>query len=138
MNDFEQNPGAIDEPDLAPGVDPDQRRLPPGDTAGDTGGSGEPQAAELDLPGPDDPVAWNYIEPGTDVIGREGVKIGTVAEMLGTEAEGIFHGIALNPSGSGSNKLIYADSVTSLTPSQVQVQVATDEVDGLQDYQPES
>jgi len=128
MNDFDRNQGSIDDPGMRGGINPQQRDLPPGDTAGDTGAAGEPEPAELDLPGPDDPVAWSYVEPGTEVIGREGVRIGSVKAMLGTEAEGIFHGIALDPAGGGDPRVIPADSVTSLTTSRVQVQVATDQV----------
>ena len=59
MNDFERQPGAIDDPGMKGGIEPDERTLPPGDSAGNTGDPGEPEAAELDMPGPDDPVAWN-------------------------------------------------------------------------------
>ncbi|HYM52373.1 MAG TPA: hypothetical protein VEW45_02670 [Candidatus Dormibacteraeota bacterium] len=118
------------------GIDPDLEPLPPGDQAGDTGGPGEPQAAELDLPGPDDPVAWSYVEPGTDVFGRDGLKLGTVEAMLGTEIEGIFHGIALHPAKGGPTRVIPADLVSSLTPSEVQVQVGTDEVEALEEHRP--
>jgi hypothetical protein len=134
MTDFDRQPGAIDDPGMKGGIDPEERRLPPGDSAGDTGGPGEPEAAELDLPGPNDPVAWSYVEPKTDVIGREGVKLGEVERMLGTESEGIFHGIALDPAGGGPTRVIPADAVTSLTPSEVQVQVATADVDSLEEW----
>jgi hypothetical protein len=134
MTDFDRQPGAIDDPGMKGGIDPDQRQLPPGDTAGDTGAPGEPQAADLDLPGPDDPVAWGYVQPGTDVVGREGVKIGKVDAMLGTESEGIFHGIALDPSDGGPVRVIPADAVTSLTTSEVHVQVSTAEVASLEEY----
>ena len=134
MSDFDRQPGAIDDPGMKGGVDPEQRRLPPGDTADDTGAPGEPEAADLDLPGPDDPVAWGYVQPGTDVVGREGVKLGKVDAMLGTESEGIFHGIALDPAGGGPVRVIPADLVTSLTPSEVHVQVSTAEVDALEEY----
>jgi hypothetical protein len=136
MTDFDRRPGGIDDPGMKGGIDPEQRPLPPGDTAGDTGEPGqEPQAAELDLPGPNDPVAWSYVQPGTDVVGREGVKIGTVTAMLGTESEGIFHGIALDPAAGGPTRVIPADSVTSLTPAEVHVQVATADVEALEEYQ---
>jgi hypothetical protein len=136
MTDFKGNPGAIDDPGMKGGIEPDLDSLPPGDTADDTGAGGQPQAAELDLPGPNDPVAWTYIDRGTDVVGREGVKIGSVEAMLGTEAEGIFHGIAMKPAAGGPTRVIPADAVTSLTPSEVQAQVATDEVERLPEYQP--
>lgn len=135
MSDWQRNPGAIDDPGLKGGIEPDLDRLPPGDSADDTGTGGEPKAAELDMPGPDDPVAWSYIEPGTPVTGREGVRIGSVEDMLGTEAEGIFHGIALKPAAGGPTRMIPADAVTSLTTAEVQVQVATDEVTQLSEYQ---
>jgi hypothetical protein len=96
--------------------------------------SQEPKAAELDLPGPHDPVAWTYIQPGTPVTGREGVRVGSVEGMLGTEAEGIFHGIALRPAVGGRTRMIAADAVISLTAAEVQVRVGADEVEGLPEY----
>ena len=134
MTDFQRRPGAIDDPGMRGGLDPEERTLPPGATADDTGAAGEPEAAELTPPGPHDPVAWSYVEPGTTVIGREGVAIGTIKAMLGTEAEGIFHGIALDPARGGPIRVIPADAVTSLTPSEVRVQVATDEVERLEEH----
>jgi len=136
MTDFERQPGGIDDPGMKGGIDPNLRTLPPGDTADDIGEAGEPVAAELDLPGPDDPVAWSYVEPGTPVVGREGVKLGKVEAMLGTEMERIFHGIALHPARGGPTRVIPADLVTRLTPSEVQVQVGADEVETLQEHVP--
>jgi hypothetical protein len=133
MSDWQRNPGAIDDPGLKGGTEPDIDSLPPGDSADDTAPQ-EPQVAELDMPGPDDPVAWSYIEPGTPVTGREGVRIGKVEAMLGTEMEGIFHGIALDPAGGGPTRMLPADAVTSLTSAEVRVQIAADEVDSLAEY----
>ena len=132
MSDFQRNPGSIDDPGMKGGVEPELDSLPPGDTADDTGN--EPQAAELDLPGPDDPVAWSYIEPGTPVTGREGVKVGSVEAMLGTEAEGIFHGIALHPASGGRTRVIPADAVSLLTTSEVQIQLSVEQVEALPEF----
>ena len=41
----------------------------------------QPVAAELDLPGPDDPVAWSYVEADTLVVGPGGEELGRVAAM---------------------------------------------------------
>ena len=133
MSDFQGNPGAIDDPGMKGGIDPELEPLPPGDTADDTAG-GNPTASELDLPGPNDPVAWSYIEPGTPVTGREGVRVGTVEAMLGTEAEGIFHGISLKPAGGGPNRMVPADAVVSLTTAEVQVQLSVEEVEALDEF----
>jgi len=132
MSDFERKPGGIDDPGMKGGTEPDMETLPTGDTAGDTGADVE--VPELDLPGPDDPVAWSYVEPGTPVTGREGVKVGSVEGMLGTEAEGIFHGIALHPASGGKTKVIPADAVSSLTTSEVQITLSVDEVEALPEY----
>ncbi|MGH2445939.1 MAG: hypothetical protein ACRDGD_07860 [Candidatus Limnocylindria bacterium] len=121
MNDFDRKPGAIDDPGMKGGIDPDEETLPPGDTAGNTGTPGEPEAAELDMPGPDDPVAWSFVEADTLVVGPGGEELGRVAAMLGTETEGIFHGVAVTPYAGGPQRVVPADAVTLLTSSKVEV-----------------
>jgi len=133
MSDWQRNPGSIDDPGLKGGIDPQLDRLPPGDSADDTAAE-EPQVSELEMPGPDDPVAWSYIEPGTPITGREGVRIGKVEAMLGTEMESIFHGIAIDPAEGGPFRVIPADMVTSITTSEVRVQVGAEEIGGLAEY----
>jgi hypothetical protein len=136
MNDFDRQPGAIDDPGMKGGIEPDEERLPPGDSAGNTGGPGEPSAAELDLPGPDDPVAWSYVEPNTPVVGPDGEELGRVEQMLGTEGEGIFHGIAVKPSRGGETRVVPADAVTGLTSAKVEVAWTPDELALGEEYEP--
>ena len=135
MNDFNRQPGAIDDPGMKGGIAPDEETLPPGDTADNTGGPGEPQAAELDLPGPDDPVAWGYIEPDTLVVGPDGEDLGRVAEMLGTETEGIFHGIAVK-ARQGGTRVVPADAVTRLTPAKVQISLDAEQLAAAEEHRP--
>lgn len=138
MNDFDRQPGAIDDPGMKGGIEPETETLPPGDTADDTGAPGEPEAAELDLPGPDDPVAWNYVEPGTKVIGVNGEELGTVAQMLGTENEGIFHGLAVDtPGWGGAPRVVPADAVILLTTTKVEVSWTRDQLDQAEEYRTE-
>ena len=135
MNQFDRQPGAIDDPGMKGGIDPDRDSLPPGDDAGDTGVGGEPHASELDLPGPDDPVAWSYIEPGTPVVGPGGEELGHVVAMLGTEDEGIFHGVAVDPSGLfNETRIVPADAVTRLTPARVEITYGRDELERAEEY----
>jgi hypothetical protein len=136
MNDFDRKPGAIDDPGMRGGTDPDLEPLPPGDTAGDTGGPGEPTAAELDLPGPDDPVAWSYVQADTLVVGPSGEELGRVEAMLGTESEGIFHGIAVTPYGDGTTRVVPADAVSSLTSSKVQIAWTAEQLAAAAPYEP--
>jgi hypothetical protein len=136
MNDFDRQPGAIDDPGMKGGLDPQLDRLPPGDRADDTGGAGEPKAAELDLPGPDDPVAWSYVEADTLVVGPAGEELGRVAAMLGTETEGIFHGVAVTPYHDGTTRVVPADDVTRLTTSRVEIAYDADELAAADEYTP--
>jgi hypothetical protein len=135
MNDFDRQPGAIDDPGMKGGIAPDEETLPPGDSADNTGGPGEPQAAELDLPGPDDPVAWSYIEPDTLVVGPAGEDLGRVAEMLGTETEGIFHGIAVK-ARHGGTRVVPADAVTTLTSAKVQISLDAEQLAAAEEHRP--
>ena len=136
MNDFDRQPGAIDDPGMKGGTDPDLDRLPPGDQAGNRGGAAEPQAAELDLPGPDDPVAWSYVEADTLVVGANGEELGRVAAMLGTETEDIFHGIAVTPYRDGTTRVVPADDVTRLTSSKVEIAYDAEQLAAAEEYHP--
>jgi hypothetical protein len=136
MNDFDRQPGAIDDPGMKGGLEPEQRTLPPGSSADDTGGPDEPEAAELDLPGPDDPVAWNYIEADTLVVGPDGEELGRVGAMLGTETEGIFHGVAVTPYTDGTTRVVPADAVTRLTPSRVSIAWDAGQLSAAEEFRP--
>lgn len=136
MTDFDRQPGAIDDPGMKGGIDPEVDNLPPGSSADDTGGPDEPKAAELDLPGPDDPVAWSYVEADTLVVGPDGEELGRVSAMLGTETEGIFHGVAVNPYRDGTTRVVPADAVTRLTSAKVEVAYDADELAAAEEHRP--
>jgi len=136
MDDSDRQPGAIDDPGMKGGLEPDERTMPPGDTADDTGGLGQPQAAELDLPGPDDPVAWSYVEAQTLVLGPGGDELGRVAAMLGTETEGIFHGVAVTPYADGTTRMVPADAVTRITTSAITIAWTEEELAEAEEFRP--
>ncbi len=136
MNDFDRQPGGIDDPGMKGGTEPEERTLPPGDTAGNTGAPGEPTAAELDLPGPDDPVAWSYVEAETLVVGPNDEDLGRVAAMLGTETEGIFHGVAVTPYRDGATRVVPADAVVELTSAKVRIALDADQLVQAEEYHP--
>jgi hypothetical protein len=120
MSNFDRQPGAIDDPGMRGGLDPDLDRLSSG-TPGETGKEAQPDVAVLDLPGPDDPVAWNYVEADTLVVGPHGEELGRVVAMLGVEDEGIFHGVAVAAYDDGRARVVPADAVTRMTPSRVEI-----------------
>ena len=136
MDDSDRQPGGIDDPGMKGGLEPDERTMPPGDTADDTGGPGQPQAAELDLPGPDDPVAWSYVEAQTLVLGPAGDELGRVAAMLGTETEGIFHGVAVTPYADGTTRMVPADAVTRITTSAITIAWTEEELAEAEEFRP--
>ena len=136
MNDFDRQPGAIDDPGMKGGLEPSLDSLPPGSSADDTGGPEEPQAAELDLPGPDDPVAWSYVPAEALVSGPNGEELGRVAAMLGTEVENIFHGVAVTTYGDGSVRVVPADAVTRLTTSRVEVAWTAEQLGAAEEHDP--
>jgi len=138
MNDFDRQPGAIDDPGMKGGLEPELDTLPPGSSADDTGTPGEPEASELDLPGPDDPVAWSYVPADALVVGANGEELGRVAAMLGAEDEGIFHGIAVTSYEDGSIRVVPADAVSRLTTSRVEVAWKAEEFAAAEEHAPAS
>jgi hypothetical protein len=100
------------------------------------GGPGEPHPSELDLPGPDDPVAWAYVEPNTPVVGPDGQELGRVSEMLGTATENIFHGVAVTPDGEGAARVVPADAVTGLTSSKVTIAWDAEQLAAAEEFRP--
>jgi hypothetical protein len=96
----------------------------------------QPTATELDLPGPDDPVAWSYVQAETLVVGPSGEDLGRVAAMLGTETEGIFHGVAVTPYSDGTTRVVPADAVTRLTSSRVEIAWDADQLTAAEPFLP--
>ena len=137
MTDAERFP-AIDDPDMAGGGMPQPRSG--GGDAGDDGGSDDPAAgvpiSELDLPGPDDPVAWRYVKPGTPVHGPDGDQVGTVETMLGSDQEDIFHGIAVRIGLLGAARVVRADDVAEMTPAVVVVRLDAEALSNAPEHRP--
>ena len=137
MTDQDRFP-AIDDPGMPGGQLPQPRGVPAGRTAGNAGGADEPRAADLDLPGPDDPVAWRYVKPGTPVHGPGGEQLGTVDEMLGSYREDIFHGVAVKTRMFGASRVVRADDVVLLTPARVEVTIDAAALAAAAEHQPHS
>jgi uncharacterized protein YrrD len=81
---------------------------------------------ELTLPGPDDPVAWRYIQHGTPVIGSDGERLGTVDEMVGDDTADIFTGVLVGGGFTAPQRTIPADHIVNMTPSRVEVSLDRD------------
>jgi hypothetical protein len=55
--------------------------------------------------------------------------------MLGTETEGIFHGVAVSPYSDGTARMVPADAVTRLTPARVEIAYDEAALDAAEEYQ---
>ena len=134
MSDSDRFP-SIDDPGMAGGQMPTGHSSPPGDTAGNTG-TGDVPIGELDLPGPDDPVAWRYVKAGTPVHGSDGQQLGSVDTMLGSDREDIFHGMAVSTGLLGATRVVTADEIVTMTPSRVDVTLDADAFAKAPEHQP--
>jgi hypothetical protein len=54
--------------------------------------------------------------------------------MLGTETEGIFHGVAVTPYADGTTRVVPADAVTRLTSAKIEITYDADELAAAQEH----
>jgi hypothetical protein len=80
------------------------------------------------------PVSWFVIEPGWEVVARDGETAGKVDEIVGDAAEDIFDGLTFKPSPLARPKYVEAERVSKITPGRVQLALAADEARRLDDY----
>ena len=73
-------------------------------------------------PDPDQPIAWRAIRPDTPVRSSEGESVGTVADVVGSDAEDTFHGVVVAISGrDGHEVLVLADDVETIALGHIDV-----------------
>jgi hypothetical protein len=60
-------------------------------------------------------IAWRAVVYETPVTTADGARVGTVREMLGSDAEDIFHGIRVRLTAGHRDVMIRADDVSTLT-----------------------
>lgn len=80
-----------------------------------------------------DPVGWRHVTYGTSVLASDGTKVGTVHEILGSDAEDIFHGIRVQLS-SKRDVMVSSDDVSDLTTDGVSTGLTRAEIDALPPY----
>lgn len=79
------------------------------------------------------PVAWTAMPYRAPVLGAAGDEIGPAESLVGDEAADIFHGIVVGRKGRMLE--LPATRITRITTEKVYTDLASDEVDGLNDYQ---
>jgi len=62
-----------------------------------------------------EPVSWRGLRYGSPVLASGGERVGTVREVLGSDAEDIFHGLRVTLAGSKRDVLVRADDIELLS-----------------------
>jgi hypothetical protein len=80
------------------------------------------------------PIAWRSVTYGTTVISSDGETAGEVEEVLGSEADDIFHGLRVKLQNGHRDVMLAADDVESLTTTDVRAALTRAELDALPGY----
>jgi hypothetical protein len=81
-----------------------------------------------------DEVAWRVVRYGTPVASSEGETVGTVREVLGSDAEDIFHGLRLELRGSRREVLLPADAVLRIGVDKIATSLSRAAIEALPAY----
>lgn len=68
-----------------------------------------------------DPVSWLLIEPGWEVVGRDGESLGKVHEVVGDPDRDIFDGLRVTAGLLGESRYVPAEEVGPITVGRVQL-----------------
>jgi hypothetical protein len=77
------------------------------------------------------PISWRTVVYATPVISSDGERVGEVREMLGSDADDIFHGIRVGLSRAGHDVMVPSDAVTSLSTGEVRTSLTRADIAGL-------
>jgi hypothetical protein len=81
-----------------------------------------------------DPIGWRGIVYDTPVKTADGVRVGSVREVLGSDPEDIFHGIRVGLTQGRRDVMVPADRVTSLSAAEIGLDLSSADVQALPNY----
>ena len=81
-----------------------------------------------------DPIGWRGIVYGTPVATNDGVRVGTIREVLGSDSEDVFHGLRVGLTGGHRDVMIPADDVVLLSTAEVGLDLSRSAVEELPTY----
>lgn len=85
-----------------------------------------------------EPISWRSIIYATPVVSSDDAPSGTVREVLGSDAEDIFHGLRVTLAGGHRDVMVPADDVTSLSTAEVRTALTRSELEALPTYDDEA
>jgi hypothetical protein len=86
---------------------------------------------------PEQPIAWRVVPQDVEVRSSDGVSVGTLEDLLGSDEEDIFHGLIVKTADGNRTVFIPSENVTLLTGSHVDLSFSADEVRALPDHSAE-
>jgi len=81
-----------------------------------------------------DPIGWRGVIYGTPVRTVDGAQAGTVREVLGSDAEDIFHGLRVRLETGRRDVMVPADSVTRLSHDAIETELSEPAIEALPTY----
>jgi len=91
------------------------------------------EQGEINMSNPD-PIGWRGIVYGTPVTTVDGVRVGTIREVLGSDSEDIFHGLRVGLAGGHRDVMVPADNVATMTTTEIRLEVSRSAVEALPTY----
>ncbi len=75
------------------------------------------------------PIAWRAIVYGTPVLAADGTRLGTVREVLGSDADDIFHGLRVGRDRDANHDaMVAAERISAITHDNITTNVGPAEV----------
>ena len=81
-----------------------------------------------------DPVGWRGVVYGTPVTAVDGVRIGAVREVLGSDADDIFHGLRVGLGTGHRDVMVPADNVMLMSAARVETDLTRSAIEALPAY----
>ena len=79
-------------------------------------------------------TSWRSIVYGTPVVSSDDDRLGEVREVLGSDAEDIFHGLRVRLTNQRRDVMIAADAVTDMSDVGVRTSLPASEIEALATY----
>jgi hypothetical protein len=81
------------------------------------------------------PISWRALRYGTPVMSADDQRAGEVHEVLGSDAEDIFHGVRLALAGGHGDVLVSAGDIVGITAVAVRTDLDLVELKALRPYE---
>jgi hypothetical protein len=83
-------------------------------------------------------IAWRAVTYETPVVAADGQAVGIVREVLGSDAEDVFHGIRVGLKSEARDVMLSANLVTALTATRIETSLSPAGFESLPTYADEA